>query len=107
MRTENDEPRTRSGAELAFNVMRELATARLLWGCDAALPLDALPGLVQAPAEAVAIALDRLWDEGIIEVSHCDATVRFTEDAVRDMCTNLGGDPALMSRAHVQVSLNP
>lgn len=103
MRSENDEARTRTGAELAFDVMRALATARLLWGCDAALPLDGLPGLVQAPAEAVATTLDRLCEEGIVEVSRGDATVRFTAAAVRDMCANLGGDAAAIAGA-VQVT---
>jgi hypothetical protein len=98
MRSETDEARTRSGAELAFNVMRALATARLLWGCDAALPLGDLSGLVQAPAEAVAAAVDRLCDEGIIEVSRVDATIRFTDAAVRDMCANRSGDAAALRR---------
>jgi DNA-binding IclR family transcriptional regulator len=89
MRRENGEPRRRSRAELAFDVMRALASARVLWGRDGALPLDALAALVQAPAGAVARMVTRLSDEGIVEVSELDATVRFTDRAVRDMCTDL------------------
>ena len=104
MRSENEEPRSRSGAEVAFDVMRALATARLLWGHDAALPLDALPELVQAPTDSVASALERLCDEGIVEVSGADATVRFTAGAVRDMCANLGGGAAALTGTAVQVA---
>ena len=95
MRSENTVVRERSGAEVAFDVMRALTTARLLWGRDGALPLAELPGLVQAPAEAVALTVDRLCDEGIAIVSEPDATVRVTDDAMRDLYNHSGaGAPA-------------
>lgn len=86
MRAERREVRNRSGAEVAFIVMRTLATARLLWARSGAVPLATLSELVQAPAEAVAVTVDRLCDEGITEVSESDATVRLTERGMRDMC---------------------
>jgi hypothetical protein len=97
MRRENCEPRKRSRAELAFNVMRALATARVLWGRDGALPLDALAGIVQAPPDAVVRAVNRLSAEGIVELVPGDAIVRLTATAVRDMCEDfaqVGGPPA-------------
>jgi len=86
MRNEPNEVRSRSGAEVAFIVMRALATARLLWARDGALPIDMLPALVEAPAEAIAMTIDGLCDEGLAEVSVHDATVRLTDRALRDLC---------------------
>lgn len=78
--------------------MRTLATARLLWAGRGALSLAALSEVVQAPAEAVAVTVDRLCDEGITEVSESDATVRLTERGMRDMCAFVGTKaPALRS----------
>ena len=78
--------RARSTAEIAFLVMRALANARLLWVRDGALPLDALPALIPVSAAAIARAIDRLGEEGIVEVSHPAATVRLTERAAREIC---------------------
>jgi hypothetical protein len=86
MRSEQNEVRSRSGAEVAFVVMRALATARLLWARDGALPIEMLPALVEAPAEAIALTIDGLCDEGLAEVSELDATVRLTDRAMRDLC---------------------
>ena len=86
MRNEPGEVRTRSGAEVAFVVMRALATARLLWARDGGLPIDLLPALVQAPAEAIASTIDGLCEEGLAEISELNATVRLTDRAMRDLC---------------------
>ena len=98
MRRENHETRDRSGPEVAFIVMRALATARLLWARGGALPLATLSDLVQAPAEAVAVTVDRLCDEGMAELSASDATVRLTERGMREMCALADSEtPALRS----------
>ena len=46
MRLDGIQTRVRSDAELAFIVMRALASARLLWARGGALPLEALASLV-------------------------------------------------------------
>jgi hypothetical protein len=78
------ETRTRSGAEIAFIVMRSLAAARVLWGNGGALPLDALPGLVPASARVIAPTVARLCALGIAEVS--GGTVRLTERGAHEIC---------------------
>src|SRR5262249_3978230 len=59
--------RVRSDAELAFVVMRTLAAARLLWAHGAALPVDDLAPLVDAPPDEIVRAVDGLCAEGIAE----------------------------------------
>ena len=77
------QPRARSDAELAFVVMRALTAARLLWARRAALPVDDLAPLVDAPPEEIVRAVDGLCAEGIAERS--GSTVRLTEDAAREL----------------------
>jgi hypothetical protein len=86
MQIVRDEMRARSGAEVAFVVMRALARARLLWAHGGALPVEVLPGIVPAPAEAIAQAIDRLCEEGIAERAGPGAAVRLTERAAREIC---------------------
>lgn len=85
MRAEQ-ETRNRSGAEVAFTVMKALSAARLLWSDEGALPLQALPGLLSTPESDVALAVDRLCAEGVAEVSQVDQTVRLTERGAREIC---------------------
>lgn len=92
------EIRSRSGAEVAFMIMRVLATARVLWARSSAVPMDALCALVPVAAADVALAVDRLCDEGIAE-RVADGTIRLTELAARDGC--VAGDgwmPAAVGR---------
>lgn len=84
--------RVRSGAEVAFLILRVLAAARLFWSDRGALPLDALPALVAASAETIALAVERLCREGIAEVSAGTGTLRLTERGARELC--LGNPPA-------------
>jgi len=91
MRTQAGETRSRSGAEVAFMIMRVLATARVLWGRSCALPLDALHALVPVDVEAVAVAVDRLCEESIAELL-TDGRIRLTDRAARECCTT--GDTA-------------
>jgi hypothetical protein len=95
MRTEHGETKMRSAAEVAFMVMRVLATARLLWARGGAVPIAALSALVPADGAALAFAVDRLCDEGIAEHAP-DATVRLTERAAFELVPDRAGrhDPA-------------
>ena len=77
--------RVRSDAELAFVVMRTLAAARLLWARGAALPVDDLAPLVDAPPDEIIRAVDGLCAEGIAERCASGATVRLTEHAAREL----------------------
>jgi hypothetical protein len=87
--------RARSDAELAFIVMRALAAARLLWARGGALPVDALPTMVQAAPDEVAVAVAMLCDEGIAEVGVHDGTVRLTERAAWEItAAGCGGGAA-------------
>jgi hypothetical protein len=74
--------------------MRALANARLFWVRDGALPLEALPGLIRVPRAAIPPAIDRLCDEGIVEVSEVTATVKLTECAAREIVHGDGADAA-------------
>ena len=86
MRTQADgETRNRSGAEVAFTIMRVLATAQVLWGRNSAVPLDSLYVLVPVGVADVTLAVDRLCDEGIAECL-ADGTIRLTERAARECC---------------------
>jgi hypothetical protein len=85
MPVERFEVRARSGAEVAFIVMRALVGARLLWARGGALPFDALPALVAVPPGPIALAIERLCEEGIAEVSAGAHTVRLTERAAREL----------------------
>jgi hypothetical protein len=89
------ETRTRSGAEVAFIVMKCLAAARLLWSNGGALPLDVLPGLVPASGPAIALAVQRLRAEGIVEVS--GNNVRLSEHGAREICARGGAVVHLQS----------
>jgi len=80
------EVRARSGAEVAFVVMRALARARLLWARGGAVPVEVLPGIVPAPADAIAYAIERLCEEGIAERASSGAAVRLTERGAREIC---------------------
>lgn len=85
MRTQASETKSRSGAEVAFMIMRVLATARVLWARHSAVPMDSLYALLPVDAADVALAVDRLCDEGIAE-RLANGTVRLTEPAVRECC---------------------
>jgi hypothetical protein len=85
MPVERYEVRARSGAEVAFIVMRALVGARLLWARGGALPFDALPALVAVPPGPIALAIERLCEEGIAEVPAGARTVRLTERAAREL----------------------
>ena len=86
MRTQaGGETRNRSGAEVAFMIMRVLATARVLWARNSAVPVDALNALVPVGVADVTLAVDRLCDEGIAE-RLADGTIRLTERAARECC---------------------
>jgi DNA-binding IclR family transcriptional regulator len=91
MRVDRDEVRQRSAAEVAFIVVRALATARLLWGRDWALPLDALADLVSAPRDTTARVIERLREEGVAQVSAGERTVRITDAASRELFQCLDG----------------
>jgi len=90
MRVDRTQTRVRSDAELAFIVMRALASARLLWARGGALPLDALASLVVAEPDDIAVAVALLCDEGMAEVANNDGTVRLTEHAVQEMASQHG-----------------
>jgi hypothetical protein len=92
MPAERYEVRARSGAEVAFVVMRALVGARLLWARGGALPFDALPALVAVPPGPIALAIERLCEEGIVEVSAGAGTVRLTERAARELVGAAAGD---------------
>jgi len=85
MPTTRTQPRARSDAELAFVVMRALTAARLLWARGAALPVDDLAPLVDAPPDEIVRAVDGLCAEGIAERCGSGATVRLTEHAAREL----------------------
>lgn len=70
-------------------VMRVLATARVLWARRSALPIDALYGLLPVGAADIAVAIDRLCDEGIAERLP-GGTIRLTERAARECCVGGG-----------------
>ena len=91
MRLDRVQTRVRSDAELAFIVMRALASARLLWARGGALPLDALASLVVAEPHEIAMAVNLLCDEGMAEVANSDGTVRLTERAAREIASQRGG----------------
>jgi len=78
------EARGRSAAEVAFVVMRLLAAVRLIWARGGALPLEALSTLLGEPADAIALAIERLREEGIAELSAADGTARLTDAAARE-----------------------
>jgi hypothetical protein len=63
--------------------MRMLAAGRVLWVRRAALPIDALPALLRAPAEAIAVAIDQLCEEGLAGLSADGVTLRLTERGAR------------------------
>jgi hypothetical protein len=92
MPVEPYEIRARSGAEVAFMVMRALIHARLLWARGGALPFDALPALVAAPPGPIAVAIERLCEEGVAEVSTGERTVRLTDRAARELCDHAEGE---------------
>ena len=98
MRMQAGETRSRSGAEVAFMIMRVLATARVLWARSSAVPMDALYVLVPAGAAAVTLAVDRLCDEGFAELL-ADGTIRLTDRAARECCPT--GEPAGVSSGRV------
>lgn len=92
MPVEQHEIRARSGAEVAFVVMRALIRARLLWADGGALPFDALPALVAAPPGPIAVAIEGLCEEGVAETSTGERTVRLTDRAARELCDHSEGD---------------
>ena len=85
MLVERYEVRSRSGAEVAFSILRVLVGARLLWARDGALPVEALPALASVPPSAIAVALERLCAEGVAELAPGTQTVRLTERAAREL----------------------
>lgn len=95
MREERHDIRSRSDAEVAFAVMRALATVRVLWRRSGGLELATLSELAQAPADAVAVTVDRLCDEGLVERPEHEFTVRLTERGAREMCAEDGDLPSL------------
>jgi hypothetical protein len=85
---------------VAFIVMRVLIRARVLWARGGAVPLDALPALVEASPYAVSVALERLCEEGIAELRG-ERTVCLTDRAAAEFlargdCASpaWGGTPA-------------
>ena len=80
-------PRKSSSAEIAFVLLRTLATGRALWGTDGALSTASLCGLLHADAGQVAGALDSLCDEGLVVVDRRDGVgvVHLTDLAVHDL----------------------
>jgi|SRR5579862_1664718 len=101
MRSERERTRARSGAEVAFIVMRVLIRARVLWARGGAVPLDALPALVAASPYAVSVAVERLCEEGIAELRAGECTVCLTDRAAAEFlargdCASplWGGPPA-------------
>ena len=80
---------------MAFAVMRALVTARLLWARSGGLPIAALPALVDAPPDKVALAVDRLSEECVVEVSAHDQTVRLTERAAGEIFRRCGVEPVI------------
>lgn len=98
MRMQAGETRNRSGAEVAFMIMRVLATARVLWARSSAVPMDALYVLVPVDAATVTLAVDRLCDEGFAEVL-ANGTIRLTDRAARECCPT--GDPTGLSSGRI------
>jgi DNA-binding IclR family transcriptional regulator len=74
-----------SGAEIAFVLLRTLATGRALWGTAGALSTASLCGLLHADPGTVAGALDSLSDEGLVVVDHEDGLVQLTDRAMHDL----------------------
>jgi len=77
--------RTRSDAETAFNLMRTLAAARLLWAGAGALPLEDLAGILGADPVQLALAVEQLCDEGVAELCADMTALRLTERTVREL----------------------
>jgi hypothetical protein len=77
--------RVRSGAEVAFMVMRILVMSRLLWQDGGALPLDRLETLIDVPGDQLATALERLCDEGIAQICLESGTLRLTDGAAVEL----------------------
>jgi hypothetical protein len=75
--------------------MRVLVTARLLWPQAGWLPLEALPGLVDASPEKVALAVNRLGDERVVELAPDDHSVRLSDHAAGEILRPRCGEPVI------------
>lgn len=88
--------RERSRSELAFILLRTLVRGYQLWGPNSALPLAALPNLLDTRGGRFGEMLIDLASEGWIAIDRSADTVRLSAAAARDFLESPPPDAGLM-----------
>jgi hypothetical protein len=79
------EMRERGGPEVAFSLLRVLATGYRLWGTDCDVSLAELPRAVRARQADLALAIAQLCDLNLVRLDRHRHTIQLSPEAVQQL----------------------